>query len=247
MAEPARAARRGDAQSERRDTGPLTGRGQARRDDLLAAARRVFERDGYLETRVVDITHEAGASQGTFYTYFDSKESIFYEVAERTMSQVLGHLHVDEVPTEPTARIRSALQRFVEAYRPAARMVALVEQVGTMRPDVKAMRLTVRDAFVQRTIRGITRWQAEGIADPTLDVRLTAEALGSMVDHLCYVWMNLGVEFDEEELLDTLTLLWARAVGVDGARPVLPPPRSPDATQSAAVVVGPRDLWGDDG
>lgn len=230
MAQPARPARRGDPQSERRDAGPLTDRGQARKDELLAAARRVFEREGYLDTRVADITAEAGASLGTFYTYFDSKESIFYEVAQRTMGQVLKDLHVDEVPKDPRDRIRSALQRFVHAYRPAARMVALVEQVGTIRPDVKEMRLAARDAFVQRTIRGIKRWQLEGLADTTLDVDLTAEVLGSMVDHTCYVWMSLGREFDEEALLDTLTLTWARAIAVDEWAPVVrnPPPGDGD-------------------
>ncbi|WP_018635092.1 TetR/AcrR family transcriptional regulator [Parafrankia elaeagni] len=233
--------RRADAQSERRDTGPLTRRGRARRDELLAAARRVFERDGYLETRVVDITDEAGASQGTFYTYFESKETVFYEVAERAIREVLDQLHSDEVPSEPVERIRAALKRFLDAYRPAASIIALVEQVGTIRPDVKAMRLAMREEFVQRTVRGITRWQQEGIADTTINLRLTAEALGSMLDHLCYLWHSLGVDFDEEPLLDTLTLLWARTVGVEGAAPVVrmaPAPQNVQAELPVAAVSG---------
>jgi AcrR family transcriptional regulator len=238
MADPTRTDRHSDPQSERRDAGPLTDRGQTRKDALLAAARRVFERDGYLETRVVDITDEAGASQGTFYTYFDSKESIFYEVAQRTMSEVLENLHADEVPTQPIERIRGALQRFVDAYRPAARIVSLVEQVGTIRPDVQAMRLAARDAFVQRTVRGLERWQREGVADSMLDAQLTAEVLGSMVDHVCYVWMNLGVEFEEEPLIDTLTLLWARAVGVPGGAPVTLEPATADADTGRSAPVG---------
>lgn len=220
MAEPAHGALRGDPQSERRDTGPLTDRGQARKDELLAAARRVFERQGYLETRVTDITEEAGAAAGTFYTYFDSKETVFLHVTQRTLAEVLEGLHTEEVPSDPIERIGDALRRFVDAYRPAAAIIALVEQVATMRPDVKAMRLALRDAFIQRTIRGITRWQREGLADSNLDPRLTAELLGSMADHICFMWLTMGVPFEEEELLDGLTLVWARVIGVEGGPPV---------------------------
>jgi AcrR family transcriptional regulator len=70
-------------QQERRETGPLTGKGQARKAALLDAAARVFERRGFLDTRVADIVAEAKVAQGTFYTYFDSKDAVFQAVATR--------------------------------------------------------------------------------------------------------------------------------------------------------------------
>jgi hypothetical protein len=44
-------------------------------------------------------------------------------------------------------------------------------------------------------------------------------ALGAMVDHTCYVWLNLGQKFDEDALLAALTTAWARAIGVDAWSP----------------------------
>ena len=219
MASQQAAGRRVDPQSARRDTGPVTDRGLVRRQELLAAARRVFEAQGYVDTRVADIVHEAGASQGTFYTYFDSKEAVFQEVAGQVIAQMLADLHADAVSDDPVERIRDSLRRFVHAYRPAARIVALVEQVGTFTPEMKALRLALREAFVQRTVRGLVRWQADGTADPALDPQLTAEVLGAMVDQTCYVWMNLGRAFDEEALLDVLTTSWSRTMGVAPAPP----------------------------
>jgi AcrR family transcriptional regulator len=55
---------------------PVTARGERTRSALVAAARRVFERDGFQESRLTDITAEANCSTGTFYTYFQSKEEI---------------------------------------------------------------------------------------------------------------------------------------------------------------------------
>src|SRR4030095_1633896 len=45
------------------------------------AARRVFERDGYVDANVDGIVAEAGVSRGSFYTYFPSKREVFRELA----------------------------------------------------------------------------------------------------------------------------------------------------------------------
>lgn len=217
MPERTRRPETSDAQSARRHAGPVTGRGQARRIELLQAARGVFERQGYHLTSVADIAREAGASQGTFYTYFDSKETAFKELARLVIGGVLADLHPEVLEDDPVARIRAALKRFSDAYRPAARFVALVEEVGASTPDVRQLRLSLRDEFVQRSVRGLTRWQAEGLADPSLDPQLVAEALGSMTDQICHVWWNDGRAFDEDAMLDTLTIIWSRAIGVTAA------------------------------
>jgi AcrR family transcriptional regulator len=216
-------------QQERRVVGPLTGKGQARKAALLDAAARVFERRGFLDTRVADIVAEAKVAQGTFYTYFDSKDAIFQAVATRVVGEMLVALHAEPNPSAtPYERAFAAMERFVDAYRPRARIIALIEQVGTFTPELKHLRLQVREAFVDRAARGIAHQQEAGIADPSLDPVLTAEVLGAMVDHVCYVWMNLGKEFDRDALLKMLTLVWIRAIGAEE-------PADPDTAGSATV------------
>ncbi|MCU1483167.1 MAG: Transcriptional regulator, TetR family [Subtercola sp.] len=219
-------------QQERRETGPLTGKGQARKAALLDAATRVFERIGFLDSRVADIVAEAKVAQGTFYTYFDSKDAIFQEVATRVVGEMLVALHADHPsPTAtPHERAFAAMERFVDSYRPRARIIALIEQVGTFTPELKHLRLQVREAFVDRAARGIAHQQELGIADKSLDPVLTAEVLGAMVDHVCYVWMNLGKDFDRDKLLEMLTLVWIRAIGAEEPHE---PPSSPALSKAA--------------
>src|SRR5918993_791623 len=56
---------------------PLTKRGEATRRRLLEGAELVFAEQGYHEASIVKITERAGIGLGTFYLYFDSKQSIF--------------------------------------------------------------------------------------------------------------------------------------------------------------------------
>src|SRR5207249_12076931 len=61
---------------------PLTERRWVRRGELLEAARRVFERDGYHAATVSSIVQLAGLSQGAFYLYFDDKKGVFAALRE---------------------------------------------------------------------------------------------------------------------------------------------------------------------
>lgn len=201
-------------QQERRDIGPLTGRGHARRAALLDAARRVFEERGFLDTRVADIAAEAKVAQGTFYTYFDSKDAIFQAVASRVAGDMIIELGASRpLSTASYERTHAAMRRYVESYRSRAKILALIEQVGTFTPEMKRIRLQMREAHVDRLARGIEHQQELGIADPALDPVLAAEVLGSMVDSTCHLWLTLGHEFEENDLLDTLTRIYLNGIG----------------------------------
>jgi AcrR family transcriptional regulator len=101
---------------------------------------------------------------------------------------MLAGLHVEHANSTatPYERAHAAMDRFVDVYKPRARIFALIEQVGTFSPELRTLRLQVREAFLHRMARGIAHQQERGIADPSLDPVLAAEVLGAMVDHVCY-------------------------------------------------------------
>ena len=201
-----------EAQQARRDQGPVTGRGAQRREELLAAARRVFERKGFIDTRVSDIVKEARVSHGTFYTYFDTKEAIFIEVAHGVIDSMLASMAI-LIPSEDFHdRVHDSVRRFVHAYRPQATMLALMEQVGTVSQELRDLRLDARETFVRRTERGIRRMIDADLADPDLDVEYTAESLGAMLEYVCYVWFALDRPFEEDRLVDALAAIWEKAL-----------------------------------
>lgn len=209
------------------EQGPQTPRGHERRAELLAAARRVFERTGFLDARVADIVAEARVAQGTFYSYFDSKDAIFRELTEAVVARMLAdfrdRLAAGVRGASAHDRIREGVRQYVEVYRPNARMLALMEQVGSFTDEMRDLRLRVREEFLAWVEHGMKRQQAAGEADPAVDTHVMVEVLGAMMDHTCYIHFALGKPFDERILLDTLTTVWSRALAV--------PPHSPAADQ----------------
>ncbi|MGW7692711.1 TetR/AcrR family transcriptional regulator [Streptomyces asiaticus] len=56
-------------------------RREAKRAEIVAAARRCFSRDGFHQSSMPDIAAEAGVSAGAPYRYFTSKEEIVLAIA----------------------------------------------------------------------------------------------------------------------------------------------------------------------
>ena len=71
---------------------PKTARGARTRAKILAAAEDAFGSMGYHQAGVSDITRMAGVAQGTFYTYFASKEDTLRELVRDMGLKLRAHL-----------------------------------------------------------------------------------------------------------------------------------------------------------
>ncbi len=196
---------------------PVSARGARTRHALVQAARRVFERDGFLDAHITDITAEAGFAAGTFYTYFTSKEDAFAAVMEEVNEEML-HPRLKEIADrdDPVAVIDAANRAYLVAYRRNARLMALMEQVTQIDPDFRRLRVRRARAFGERNAEAISRLQQRGLADPELDPQLAAHALSGMVSRMAYLRYVLGFgTASSETLARTLTRLWVNALGID--------------------------------
>ncbi|WP_395154270.1 TetR/AcrR family transcriptional regulator [Ilumatobacter sp.] len=197
---------------------PLTPRGARTRVKLIAAAQALFERDGYLETNVADIAKRARVAHGTFYTYFDSKEDVFSEVADALVVDFASALL--EEPQLPSGhsvseRIEQTNRSYLRVYARRARMMAVLEEVATFNPRLAAIRRTSRRMWVQRNTAAVRRWKEQGLIDPAIDPAYAASVLGSMVDRSAYVWNVLGEPHDFEIAVEQLTRLYCNALGLE--------------------------------
>jgi len=87
---------------------------------LLRAARRVFLRRGYQQTRVEDVLREAGISTRAFYRFHASKGELFLELFDRANRAAMQRLRETIVQhDEPGAQLEAYVARTLDlAYDP---------------------------------------------------------------------------------------------------------------------------------
>jgi AcrR family transcriptional regulator len=85
-------------------------RTEATRRKLLAAAERIFARDGFEAARLEDIAAGAGYTRGAFYANFGGKEEIFFALLEQWVRQridsVTAVLRRQKTPHQKLAALR---------------------------------------------------------------------------------------------------------------------------------------------
>jgi TetR/AcrR family transcriptional regulator, transcriptional repressor of aconitase len=79
----------------------------ARRDQILSAARRCFMRDGFHTTSMQDLFSEAGLSSGAVYSYFASKDDVILAIAEENMRGVIETIRtvINQRPDAPAGAV----------------------------------------------------------------------------------------------------------------------------------------------
>src|SRR6266481_1904191 len=94
-------------------------RTEANRRKLLAAAERIFARDGFEAARLEDIAAGAGYTRGAFYANYGGKEEIFFALLEQWVRQridsVTAVLRRQKSPQQKLAALRKLFAELMQA------------------------------------------------------------------------------------------------------------------------------------
>lgn len=203
----------------------LSRQGARSRAALLRAARRVFEKRGYHETRIADITAAARMAVGSFYTYFDSKEAIF-EVLLIEMENLVYDAPARQLPegASPWERIRATNEVYLTTYRRHARFWAVIEEAALHAERARDIQASRHVDSRERTLRTLQSWREQGLIADSGDLAFTALCLGAMTERCAYLWFVHDEPVDLASAIDKITDVWADALGLRSDRPH--PPRS---------------------
>lgn len=159
-------------------------RAEARREEILDAAQRIFAARGYNETGIADIAAELGIGHGTFYRYFENKQDIAAQVLDRAILDIAGAL-ADEDPTETddvdqyreqTTRIMHRMFETLE-QRPDA-FALLHEQSVAIDPEATQRSF---EAYSNYTAAFLRNGVEKGFLRGDLDIEITAQALVGLI------------------------------------------------------------------
>jgi len=189
----------------------------ARRAQIMEAARVCFGRRGFARSTIQDICKEAGLSPGAIYRYFKSKDDIVFAIGDESREMVLAM--IEEMKGRHTAlEILNLIgERFFGLLaQPAADPAILVY------PELWAE--TLRNAEMrEHALRSLGAWrdalatliekgQAEGIFDREIDPKACAMVLIATFEGLQLQLVRNPELVDARRFYDTMRgLIWREA------------------------------------
>jgi len=191
---------------------PATSKGVRTRARILEAAREIFARDGFVESRMSDIAAAARLSAGGLYRYFMSKEDVFAALVEGLIEELYdasGHT-VHAFSSDPFEALLEANRGYLEVYHANRDVMRAFVEAVAVDARFRDMWWIARRRHVERFVRAVRsaheKRQIDGI-----DVEVVVESLACMVEQSAYIWWAQGALAGHEVCVDDAARILTRA------------------------------------
>jgi TetR/AcrR family fatty acid metabolism transcriptional regulator len=172
--------------------------GAEKRRLILAAAVRVFARDGYHTSRVGDIAEEAGIAHGLLYHYFPSKEEVLATVFRENWGELLEAFRRVEESDEPADEQLAGIAKILLRSWRNDLVTVMVREVARS-PHLQGQVDEIREGFltIQRVIE---RGQASGVFRADLDPLLASWIFYGGLEEILTGWVLGQLPDGDEEV-----------------------------------------------
>ncbi len=124
-----------------------------------------------------------------------------------------------ESRARPPERIREALRRHLESYRSEAKIIGVIEQMSRFDQPLNDLRMARHDHYSRQMADSIRALQQHGLADPELDPKIAAAALGAMTSRFPEMWLVQGaVTCSFDKAVEQLTKMFVNSLGLTEER-----------------------------
>lgn len=163
----------------------------ARRGQILAAARRLFSESGFSAVSTTEIAAEAGVARGLINHYFGTKRRLYIEVV-REMVRFRSQPVPEYVNgATPQGRLDESIERWLEMVsRNRESWLAAVGAEGLGRdPEIEAVLDEAREQATARLIEVLGLGPA---ADAPPELHAVLRAYGGMAEAATREWLERG-------------------------------------------------------
>lgn len=182
------------------------------REALRAAALRCFQRSGYVETSIADITQEADVAKGTFYVHFEDKAALLDELLLEFNEALAARLRADltqVLGAELPVLVRALASSFLEHWLANAHFVRIYAERSATGLDVTALPFGLNPQT--RDVLQLALVARAGGKPLPVDAELAVHGIVAM-------WLRLGLqlvfrpELEQGPVVETLVVLTTGAL-----------------------------------
>jgi TetR/AcrR family transcriptional regulator, cholesterol catabolism regulator len=189
-----------------------------RKKRLLALARNLFWQKGYHAVSMRDLARAYGCQPANLYNFFDTKESILFEVLLEEMEQIIQPISVLEVDEDgnPVEQLRSIIGYHLKVtlgHRRSAKTLFDVA-LDSLSSSNREVIVSMRDAYDRILRRIIKRGQESGIF-VQCDEKLVGFMVSSMITRT-RIWFHPDQGVTMDELADFIFRFVFRALRAPG-------------------------------
>jgi AcrR family transcriptional regulator len=187
---------------------------------LKEAARRVFARQGYLNTKITDITAEAGRAAGSFYNHFTGKEELLTALLTDALAESDAAIFAPDSQHRADFSDRDSVRWHVESYwrfykRYEVELTAL-RQAALVNAEFGAQLEAMMAGNVDHLDDHLDPIAEAGRSLPG-PPELVLTIFAGLLDGFSYRWQLSegrfgGRRVDDDEAIDTLTEFIYRAL-----------------------------------
>lgn len=158
---------------------------QARRDQILSAARKCFIDRGYHPTRMEDIASTAGLSKGGVYFHFQSKQEVFDALVQEEYDRSMAVLRsVSDMQAPVAEKMQILGKHYLEYFSSAPdapRFFVVMGEMGLRDHNLATRLLEMQTAYIDQIAKLIDQGVEEGVLRP-VDSRAIAAMLKALLD-----------------------------------------------------------------
>ncbi len=161
---------------------------QERERRIIAAARRLFDRKGYVDTSMEEVADRAGLAVGTLYNYFSSKDQLLFAISRSDTEPLLklGERILADPPDDPALAIAALAEVMVQSVTAGERRLWRELFVAAIAaPDTLGARLFALD---MRLIAQLTAMLDLLKARGSIDAGLDSSRAAGLFYGICLTW-----------------------------------------------------------
>jgi TetR/AcrR family transcriptional regulator, fatty acid metabolism regulator protein len=212
---------------------------ERRIEDIIVAARRVFEQRGFADAAIADIAAAANVVEGTIYRYFDSKRELFVRVIEGWYAEMLadfdGHLRK---LTAPRDRLRYLIWRHLwTIYRNPVLSRFVFNELRPHRDYRSTTVFQLNREYTRRTMDVLREGIAAGELRSDVPLSLVRAMIYGTAEHYTWKYLRGEGDFAVESTADAITdLVWRALATPRAAKEPAADATAPDAVARIEAV-----------
>ena len=173
---------------------------EATRRDILDAAQRLFEANGYAATTMAEIAKEAGVALKTVYLAFQTKSGLLRTLwnvllrgdeSDRPVAERRWYLDVLE-EQDPERQLRLNARNSAAGKRRLSAILEVIHSAAAIDPDVAALWQRIQTDYHANQRAIVESLQQHGHLRPGLDVKRATDILWTI--HHPNTWQLLVVD-----------------------------------------------------